>query len=181
MKSMKHMTYRSRCGQYTVAVGLKAFKSISRIAQDHAPNEIGTSLVGHYSEDGKIAYIDDLAPIAPDSEGSPVGFCRGVEGAKEFYNSLPDGLFYVGEWHSHPHRLADASDLEWESTKAIAEDEKVSISESILLILGESLTETCEMQCYLYSAKNGRIMFDSMNRKESVLEIQAGQKKEANE
>ena len=131
------------------------------MAQEHYPNEVGTSLVGCYSDDGFKASVLDLAPLSADSKGSRTSFYRGIAGLRGFYKKLREAFsgkrYYVGEWHSHPDGAPIPSYMDNQNQLEIAEDAKTNCPECILIIIGGSLSNFDEIGVFVYSRKNGRV------------------------
>ena len=76
------LKWESVCGRYNVCLAKDCLEKIYKMAIVHIPQEVGTSLIGSYSEDGYTAHILDVAPLTADSKGGQCSFCRGTEGAK---------------------------------------------------------------------------------------------------
>jgi hypothetical protein len=137
-----------------------------KLAIQHIPNEIGTSLVGSYSDDGHRAVIHGIAPLSPDSSGSPTSFIRGILGLRDFFDRLLARFrrkrHYVGEWHSHPNGPPAASPKDDRDQKAIAHDEKTDCFECILVIVGDDLSASPSLGVYIYSRTRGKIPLNSM-------------------
>jgi hypothetical protein len=98
--------WRSEDGRYIVEISDVVIALMRELAVEHSPNEVGTSLVGSYSDDGHRATIDALAPLSSDSRGSRFSFVRGVQDLAAFFSTIfrksQGHRHYVGEWHSHP-------------------------------------------------------------------------------
>jgi proteasome lid subunit RPN8/RPN11 len=155
------ITWTSTSKEYTVIVSESCLREIIQMARKHQPNEVGTALVGRYSEDGFTAFVEKLAPLTPDSKGARAAFRRGVVGLKEFFSQLwksthPE-LHYVGEWHSHPNGPASPSSRDDHSQTAIANDSKIDCPEVILLILGGDLQRLPTLGVFVHSRHCGRI------------------------
>ena len=131
------------------------------MAQAHSPNEVGTSLVGCYSNNGFEASVLDLAPLSPDSKGSRTSFYRGIAGLKKFFTKLRQSFsgkrHYVGEWHSHPDAAPFPSQTDNRHQLAIAKDPNTACPECILIIIGHTLSNVDEIGVFVYSRKRGRI------------------------
>jgi integrative and conjugative element protein (TIGR02256 family) len=130
-----------------------------RLAGEHAPREVGTALVGSYSDDGREATILGLAPITPDSRGARFTFHRGTRGLVSFFVDLfrrSKGLsHYVGEWHSHPGGAPSPSGTDDENMLAIARDPMAKCPECVLLILATG-QDRAELGAFVYSRIRGR-------------------------
>lgn len=147
---------------YNVYLEIACFEKITKIAKKFYPNEIGSSLVGNYSADGFKAYITDIAPISSDSISTKTSFNRGIDGLKNFFESLKSKFgyskHYIGEWHSHPDGEPQPSTTDDKNQFAVSKDPKTNCPESILLIIGRKFTETDDIGIFIYSTKNGRVI-----------------------
>jgi len=131
------------------------------MARNHYPSEVGTSLVGCYSDDGFDAFVLDIAPFTADSQGSPFSFVRGVKGLRKFFIKLRKTFsgkrYYIGEWHSHPDAPTIPSSKDDETQLSIAFDSKTNCPENILIIVGSNLFSAPELGIFVYSRKRKRI------------------------
>ena len=156
------LIWKSDCKRYTVIISNSCLLKIKEMAQEHYPNEAGTSLVGCYSDDGFKASVLDLAPLSSDSTGSRTSFYRGIAGLRGFYKKLRRTFlgkrYYVGEWHSHPHGAPIPSHTDNRNQLEIAKDTKTNCPECILIIIGGSLSNFDEMGVFVYSRKRGRVL-----------------------
>lgn len=155
------LVWRSQDSRHTVILEYSAFEKMKQLAEHHFPNEVGTALVGSYSDDGFIATIKELAPLTIDSHGSRRYFVRGVKALAQFFTRIfkqSNGLMhYVGDWHSHPNSVANPSLMDDENQSAVSADLAADCPESILLILGGRSREFEEIRAFVYSRKNGRV------------------------
>ena len=144
------------------------------MAQTHSPNEVGTSLVGCYSDNGFEASVLDLAPLSPDSKGSRTSFYRGVAGLKKFFTKLRQSFrgkrHYVGEWHSHPDAAPFPSQTDDRHQLAIAKDPNTACPECLLIIVGHTLSNVDEIGVFVYSRKRGRIPLASVRQIKDTLD-----------
>jgi hypothetical protein len=74
MKVTLPLSWQSRDKKYRVKINRRSLSRMMRLAITHYPNEVGTPIVGHYSDDGRVAYITSIAPVPPDSKGSRFSF-----------------------------------------------------------------------------------------------------------
>ena len=155
------LRWQSDCKQYTVLISKSCLLKMTEMAQTHYPNEVGTSLVGCYSDDGFKASVLELAPLSPDSKGSRTSFHRGVVGLRNFFRKLRKKFsgrrYYVGEWHSHPNATPIPSNTDNQNQLEIAEDMKTECPECILIIIGGTLSNFDEIGVFVYSRKRGRV------------------------
>ena len=153
---------QSDCQKYTVRLSNACFLKITEMAQAHSPNEVGTSLVGCYSNNGFEASVLDLTPLSPDSKGSRTSFYRGVAGLKKFFTKLRQTFsgkrHYVGEWHSHPGAAPLPSQTDDRHQLAMAKDPNTACPECILIIIGHTLSNVDEIGVFVYSRKRGRVL-----------------------
>lgn len=150
--------WRSACGRYSVQIGGHVIDQMVRMAKTHAPNEVGTALVGTYSTDGFRATVTGLAPFTSDSQGRRATFQRGGKGLKVFFSRLFQSSngreFYVGEWHSHPGGYPEPSGVDDRNVFAITQDPREHCPECILLILG--LRQQMDIGVFVYSSRGDR-------------------------
>lgn len=134
---------------------------MTELAQTHYPKEVGTSLVGCYSDDGFEASVLDLAPLSSDSKGSRTSFYRGIAGLRKFFAKLcrssAGRRHYVGEWHSHPNGTPIPSGTDNRNQLAIAKDSKTDCPECILIITGGTFSNFNELGVFVYSRKRGKV------------------------
>lgn len=160
MKLKIHSTWRSKCETYTVELSQSCFDEMRILAHKHLPNEVGTALVGAYSDDGHIARITGLAPLTSDSHGARTTFRRGVQGLVEFFRGIfrsSNGMtHYIGDWHSHPGGAPQPSRTDDENALETARDPKSYCPECIQVILGvDDQTACCRV--FVYSRTKGRL------------------------
>ena len=156
------LRWQSVCKRYAVFISKSCLLKMTEMAQKHYPNEVGTSLIGRYSDDGFHAFVLELAPLSPDSKGSRTSFYRGIAGLQKFFAKLrrtyADKRYYIGEWHSHPDAAPIPSDTDDQNQLAIALDKKTSCPECILIIIGGTFFESDEIGVFVYSRNRKRIM-----------------------
>jgi integrative and conjugative element protein (TIGR02256 family) len=130
-------------------------------AKQHAPVEVGTSLIGRYVDNGWRAVVVGLAPLPSNSEGSRNQFYRGVKGLREFYLKLFQRFHrqrhYVGEWHNHPDGAPTPSSTDRLNQSAIAVDQKTDCPEAVLIILGGQLSSNPALAVFIHSRTHGLI------------------------
>ena len=157
----------SECKRYTVIIPKSCILKMIKIAQEHYPEEVGSSLVGSYSHDGFKACVLDLAPLSSDSKGTPTSFYRGAAGLRGFYKKLRRGFFgrryYVGEWHSHPDGTPSPSNTDSTTQLEIAHDKYTGCPECILVIVGGTLSSFDQIGVFVYSRERGRIVLKREN------------------
>lgn len=155
------LRWRSVCGEYEVVVTRRCFLRMRDIAIEHAPDEVGTSLVGKYSNRGHRATVLDLAPLTPDSRGGRWWFIRGVQGLREFFERISSQFqgkrYYVGEWHSHPGAAPVASRTDDKNQDDICRSNTANCPEAILVIVGGDLGTSPQLGVYVYSRECGRL------------------------
>lgn len=154
-----HSTWRSACGRYTVAFSRSCVDEMVKLAKKHFPREVGTSLVGSYSDDGHVATVTGLAPLTRDSRGGRFTFTRGSAGLGEFFRKLfrvsRGREHYVGDWHSHPEGSPTPSATDSENAMGIANDSQALCPECILVILAIN-AGAAELGVFVYSRTRGQ-------------------------
>lgn len=159
-------TWRSASGDYTVHLGDGFIREASRLAHAKYPTEVGTPLVGQYSDNGSEATVSAIAPVSRDSRGSRSTFKRGVVGLREFFSRLfqvsQGRVHYVGEWHSHPGGAPFPSHTDDVNMQAIANDPRARCPECILVLL-EVEPEDIQLAVYVYSSSRGRLILQRVS------------------
>ena len=167
------LMWQSDCQKYTVRLSNSCFLKMLEMAQAHSPNEVGTSLVGCYSDNGFEASILDLAPLSPDSKGSRTSFYRGIAGLRTFFTKLRETFngkrHYVGEWHSHPDAPPLPSQRDNRQLLAIAKDTNTKCPECLLILIGHTLSNVDEIDVFVYSRKRGRILLSPIHQNEDAV------------
>ena len=168
------LRWQSDCQKYTVRLSNACFLKMTEMGQAHSPNEVGTSLVGCYSDNGFEASVLDLAPLSPDSKGSRTSFYRGVAGLRKFFMKLQQTFsgkrYYVGEWHSHPDAAPLPSQTDDRHQLAIAKDTNTACPECLLVLIGHTLSNVDEIGVFVYSRKRGRISLVPVHQSEDTVD-----------
>ena len=161
MSNALPLKWKSRCGRYTVSISDSCFTKTLEMARKHCPDEVGTSLVGCYSDDGFDAFISDMAPVCSDSKSLDNSFWRGIKGLQtlfvELRKSYAGKRYYVGEWHSHPDASPIPSRTDDMTQSAIAADRQANCPESILVVIAGNLFGAPDLRVFVYSRKRGRV------------------------
>lgn len=160
MTSQPERVWRSSCGTYVVVLERACAEAMQKLAREHYPREVGTSLCGSYSDDEHTAVISRLAPLTSDSHGARSTFVRGVTGLRAFFRQLFAGSkgreHYVGEWHSHPNGAPVPSTTDDDNMLAIALDEKAHCPECILIVVA-TRPDGVSIRAFVYSRTNGKV------------------------
>lgn len=153
-------TWISGCGTYTVIIEDRFVDEAVALAREHYPHEVGTSLVGTYSDDGWNATVLQTAPLTADSKAGRSWFKRGIRGLQMYFSGLfakSSGItHYVGEWHSHPDGAPVPSPTDDANMMGIVKDTEAQCPECILVIVGYRANRV-RIAAYVYSATSGRV------------------------
>jgi integrative and conjugative element protein (TIGR02256 family) len=132
-------TWHSLCGAYTVVLAGEFVQAVIEMAGAHYPREIGTPLVGTYSDDGWQATVERVAPVSDDSTAGRSWLKRGVYGLGSFFSDLfvasHGRTHYVGEWHSHPDGTEIPSAIDDRSMFEIVADPEARCAECVLVLV----------------------------------------------
>jgi len=128
---------------------------IGGYAKRKYPFEFGGLLIGRYLDGNKTVSIEDIL-VQENAISSKFSFERGNSDAtpelEKFFRQQPS-LTYVGEWHTHPDGPAVPSRQDLTSMQELAKDDRVLITNPVLMILGVSANRF-QMQSYvLYDDK----------------------------
>lgn len=138
-------------GEWTVITDSLFLQTVERSRAEDLPNETGGVLLAHVDSQRKILYVCHQIPAPSDSEKQPTVYIRGSTGLKDVYERIRkqtlNGLFYIGEWHSHPDLAACSPSTEDVLAGAWLADEMLSSSlPGVMLIVGRD-NQTCWMLC----------------------------------
>ena len=115
------------CFEYQL-IELMAKKAIH-----HYPNEYGGFLLGYYSDDFTKLYIKDFLL---------------VDNFEKIFQET--GLYYIGEWHSHPNASAWYSLTDLRAMKNIVSCHTVQIHNPVLLILSISSNKLLDFNFFIF-------------------------------
>ena len=114
--------------------------------------ETGGILIGKYSEDLRAAYIEEATGPGIHSLHFPFRFKRGSKDLQKLLDKAAcKGLFYLGEWHSHPGRSCLPSTQDYCQMRSISEQKSYMCPEPILLIVGSSDPLNCVSVSVIFS------------------------------
>lgn len=116
----------------------------------HFPNEFGGFLIGHYSDNLEILFVEDyLNPKVYQS--SPVLFEREMDGMTEEFNIYYKNKkqYFIGEWHTHPNGTSHYSQTDLKTMIEIKKCSTVNILNPILMIISVDQEKLLEYSFYL--------------------------------
>jgi hypothetical protein len=133
------------CFEYQL-IELMAKKAIH-----HYPNEYGGFLLGYYSDDFTKLYIKDFL-LVDKYTNSPVEFRRELNIKIHNFEKIfqETGLYYIGEWHSHPNASAWYSLTDLRAMKNIVSCHTVQIHNPVLLILSISSNKLLDFNFFIF-------------------------------
>lgn len=139
--------------------------------QRDSPDETGGILTGRYSNErsGRIIRASDPPP---DSIQSPTTFLRGTEKVDEALKESREryGLYYIGEWHTHPDSAPQLSDQDKKEMQSIANNESYECPHPFLIIIGGNEDTGFTIKSYIFHRNNGynELTVDSETSMEEV-------------
>jgi len=97
---------RQKLGAWTVVSHAAISVKLNSLRAEKLPAETGGVILGYIDHPLKRIFVVDVLPAPSDSEGTPTGFVRGVDGLAGAIRAVGErtaGIVgYLGEWHSHP-------------------------------------------------------------------------------
>ncbi|POR28652.1 MULTISPECIES: hypothetical protein [Paenibacillus] len=114
--------------------------------------ETGGILAGYYDDALKKAVIVKSSAAPRDSKYTRTRFYRGIEGLKEWLDSLwkVEKAFYLGEWHFHPFSSSKMSTIDSKQMISISSNRSMNCPEPILLIIGGDPTSHYSMSISVF-------------------------------
>lgn len=121
-----------------------------KTAIHHYPNEYGGFLLGYYSDDFTKLYVKDFL-LVDKYASSPVEFRRELNVQIHNFEKIfqETGLYYVGEWHSHPNASAWYSLTDLQAMNNIVFCNTVQLNNPILLILSISNNKLLDFNFFI--------------------------------
>lgn len=114
-----------------------AMRQMVREVRRHRRSETGGVLIGFYSEDLCCVHVLEATGPGRFSFHAPFAFMRGVKDLQRAVDSAgADGLYYVGEWHSHPGRSASPSAQDIRQMQEISASDGYNCPEPVLIVIG---------------------------------------------
>ena len=136
-------------------------KLMTKTAIHHYPNEYGGFLLGYYSDDFTKLYVKDFL-LVDKYASSPVEFRRELNIKIHDFEKIfqETGLYYIGEWHSHPNALARYSLTDLQAMNNIASCNTVQLNNPVLLILSISNNKLLDFNFFIFD-KGRLIVYES--------------------
>jgi hypothetical protein len=130
---------------------------MTKTATHHYPNEYGGFLLGCYSDDFTKLYIKDFLWVDKYTN-SPVEFRRELNMQIHDFEKIfqETGLYYIGEWHSHPNASAWYSLTDLQAMNDIATCNTVQLNNPVLLILSISNNKLLDLNFFIFD--EGRLV-----------------------
>ncbi len=120
-----------------VEIEPQAMKSMLRVCARAGGLETGGVLIGRYSPFGDRVVVSRVTGPPPDSQRFRFNFIRGIAGlSRRFELVWREGLYYVGEWHLHPHGPPRPSSTDVNQVMLFSSEAGYRCPHPILVILG---------------------------------------------
>jgi integrative and conjugative element protein (TIGR02256 family) len=132
-----------------------------RMAASSKPRETGGTLVGHYSEDLRDAFVTRALEAKTGARKQRARFYRppdDVDGQLARIYEESGGLtHYLGEWHTHPDAAPTPSPTDLSSLRGLARTSSVATDTPFMVILGGNFQTMATTSCTL-AEKTGRTL-----------------------
>lgn len=132
-----------------------SLEEMIRFFKRDSPDETGGILTGIYT-DGTNGRVIRGADPPPDSIQSTTTFVRGTEAVEDSLKESRErfGLYYLGEWHTHPGEPPTLSPQDAREMQSIADDKSYECPNPFLIIIGGAPDSRCLIKPYLFN-RNG--------------------------
>lgn len=132
-------------------------EKMTKIAIHHYPNEYGGFLLGCYADDFTRLYIKDFL-LVDKYTSSSVEFRRELNSKIHNFENIfqETGLYYIGEWHSHPNASAWYSLTDLQAMNDIVSCDTVQLYNPVLLILSISRNKLLDFNFFIFD--QGRLV-----------------------
>lgn len=131
----------------------EVFAAMQNMAVNSKPRETGGTLVGHYSEDLREAFVTRVLEANIGARKQRARFYRPpdeVDGQLARIYKESGGLtHYLGEWHTHPDATSTPSSKDLSTLSGLAKSRSVATDTPFMVILGENFRGTATTSCSL--------------------------------
>ncbi len=128
--------FRSDDNNFTVIIYEATYDKIVEECEKSVNMETGGILIGNYSKNNSIAFIND-SYSPKDSKHFKSKFLRGTDGINKILDKKwGEGEYYLGEWHYHPNSSSKSSLVDDAQMIEFSNNKKLNCSEPILVIIG---------------------------------------------
>lgn len=140
MEALNGCRFRSADGRITVTVTPEALRTMLGYGRASSwQNETGGILLGQYEDDYRTAAVLDVTGPPAGSSWGRTWFSRGGGNLDTLLEKRwQEGIYYLGEWHTHPHGSTTPSSDDLRTMRSIAAKPSYACPEPILLILSGS-------------------------------------------
>jgi integrative and conjugative element protein (TIGR02256 family) len=137
----------------TVLVPDQLLAAMRKMAASSRPQETGGTLVGHYSEDRREAFVTSALEANTGARKQRARFYRppdNVDGQLARIYEESGGLtHYLGEWHTHPGGAPTPSPTDLSTLRSLASSRSVATDTPFMIILGGDFGATFTPSCTL--------------------------------
>ncbi|MFT3767498.1 MAG: Mov34/MPN/PAD-1 family protein [Minicystis sp.] len=137
-----------------------SLSALHRFARKAGDRETGGILAGDYNEALDCARVVKVSAPPRDSRAGAWSFERGIDGLGDWLATLWRGrrrMYYLGEWHYHPHASPEASAQDRAQMVAVAREKAYACPEPLLVILGGDADRGWELRVYVFPVHEGCI------------------------
>ncbi len=159
-KKIHSFEFWSDDGRFGLQLPDSALRQMLQHCRDAAAMETGGILIGHYSDDRRLAVVEQVTGPPEDSRRFLATFLRGVKGLQTLLDRLwrSHRRYYLGEWHYHPRSAPTPSPADLSQMDSIANSDDYACPEPILFILGGDPPERWECWAAVITRQKQRIV-----------------------
>lgn len=130
--------FRSADGAFEVRLGGEAVERMLMLCHRARRLETGGVLIGQYSSDHRVAYVEVATGPGSDSRAGSTWLLRGVRGLQNILDTFWSQKrgYYIGEWHFHPGAEPSPSRRDVAQMQSIASSELYHCPEPLLVVIG---------------------------------------------
>lgn len=144
-----------------VRVPEEVLDAMRRRAAEATPRETGGTLVGHYSEDNRVAFVTEALEAKTGARRNRTKFYRPPDDVDDqlarVYQESEGRTHYLGEWHTHPKMTSTPSPMDLGTLRGLARSRSVATDTPFMIILGGDFSASSPSSCTL-AEKGGRCL-----------------------
>lgn len=162
IQSKSDLFFQSEDKAFSLQISYDKMELMQNICEKSFPNETGGILIGHYSEDCKIAIVTQILGPPRGSSRFKSSFVRCGKSLLPILDKLwKKNQYYLGEWHFHPSSSPYPSTTDLTTMKKLSESQELHCPEPIMVIIGgdvDAWTEYAMVVCQNKMIKLNKIL-----------------------
>ncbi len=154
IQSKRDLIFQSEDKAFSLQISYDKMELMRNTCKKSFPNETGGILIGHYSEDCKVAIVTQILGPPRGSSHFKSSFVRCGKSLLPILDKLwKKNQYYLGEWHFHPSASPNPSSTDLSTMKNLSKTKELHCPEPIMIIIGGNADAWSEYAMLIYQDK----------------------------